>query len=231
MVSIFEGILKPIRGLLKLLNSPLIIVIVLMVGVLGIIAFVLYNSLRPQKKVLYISEAEGKGDEMNVNRMTPSFLYSKKKKDPYRFIRYRDAINFEINSRVVTRWLAKKGTAFTKKLEKGEVGEFTLYKIMIAVWGQEVIDALKDEQKQKLIESEVMLTVRLEEGLTPDDFKDNITEIQIKAEEDAEQAKSFGQNVRHGMFKEDWIRTAAIFVSGIGACYILQAMGILGGVS
>jgi hypothetical protein len=229
MASIFEGLLKPIQGLLKLLNSPLIIVIVLMIGVLGTIAFVLWTSLKPAKQILYISDDENIGDQMNVKRMAPAHLYSKKGKTIYRFVRFREAINFVIGGRTVTRWLAKVGTAYSKRLESGDVGEFTLYTIMIAVWGQEIIDALKDEEKQKLIESKVMLTVRLEEGTTPFEGMKDRAEAYIKQEEDAEMAKLFGENVRRELTKEDYIKTIALVGSGVALCYIAQAMGLIGG--
>jgi len=230
MASIFEPILKPIQGLLKLLNSPLIIVIVLMVGVLGIIAFVMWTSLRPAKQVLYCSDDENIGDQMNLRRMAPAHLYTKKGKTIYRFVRFREAFNFVIGGRTVTRWFAKAGTAYTKRLESGEVGEFTLYNIMIAVWGEEIINALKDEQKQKLIESEVMITVRLEDKATPEGMTDR-AEAYIKNEEDAEMAKLFGENVRRELTKEDYIKTIALVGSGVALCYIAQAMGLIGGVA
>jgi len=230
MASIFDPILKPIQGLLKLLNSPLLIVIILMIGVVVIIAFVLWTSLRPAKQILYISEEENIGDQMNVRRMAPAHLYSKKGKTIYRFVRFREAINFVIGGRTVTRWLAKAGTAYSKRLESGDVGEFTLYQIMIAVWGQDIVDALKDEEKQKLIKSEVKITVRLEEGKTPEGMT-NRAEAYIKQEEDAEMAKLFGENVRRELTKEDYIKTIALVGSGVGLCYIAQAMGLIGGVA
>jgi len=230
MASIFDPILKPIQGLLKLLNSPLLIVIILMIGVVVIIAFVLWTSLRPAKQILYISEEENIGDQMNVRRMAPAHLYSKKGKTIYRFVRFREAINFVIGGRTVTRWLAKAGTAYSKRLESGDVGEFTLYQIMIAVWGQDIVDALKDEEKQKLIKSEVKITVRLEEGKTPEGMT-NRAEAYIKKEEDAEMAKLFGENVRRELTKEDYIKTIALVGSGVGLCYIAQAMGLIGGVA
>lgn len=230
MASLFEPIIRPILNLMSILNSPMVFVLLLIFVITGTITFFAWTSLRPAKHVLYFSEDENLGEQMNVNRLTPTFLYSKKAKTIYRYLRFREAFNFVIGGRTVTRWLAKKGTAFSKRLESGEVGDFTLFTIMKAVWGDEVINSLKAEEYQKLIESEVMITVRLEAGTTPEGYKP-IAETYIKKESDEEMAKLFGENVRRELSKEDWIRSAALVGSGIALCYVAQAMGLLGSVS
>ena len=191
----------------------------------------LWMSLKPVKKVLYFSEEEHQGQEFTIRKTTPAHLVSKPvKKDTYRFIRFRDSYNFQLGWKSVTRWLAKKGTAYSKNLEGGEVGPFTLFKVMNVVWGTEVIEALKDELKQQLIESEVMITVKLEEGMTPSEHTDR-SELYIKKEADEEMARLFGENIRKEFAREDWIRTAALLGCGVALAYVAQAMGLLAGVA
>jgi hypothetical protein len=228
--SLFEGILKPFSGIINFLNSPLSLLLILLIFALGFVGFWMWVSLRPEKKILYFSEDEHIGSQMDVKKLAPAFLHSKFKKLDYRFVRFRPAYNFQIGGKSVTRWLAKSGTAYTKRLETGEVGEFTLYRIMQAVWGNDVINELQDEQKQKLIKSEVMLTVRLEEGKTPVGYKQR-SESYIKKESDQDMAAMFGENVKRTFSREDWIRSGALIGSGIALCYIAQAMGLLGGVA
>jgi hypothetical protein len=229
MASLFSGILKPFGSILGFLNSPLVTVMILVFVGLGLIGYLMWATLRPEKKILYFNEDEHLGQQMNVNRMAPAHLYTKFQKTIYRFVRFREAYNFQIGGKNVTRWLAKTGTAFTKRLESGEVGEFTLYTIMKAVWGEKVLDELKDEEKQKLIKSEVMITVRLEEAKTPEGYE-AISETYINKESDAEMMQMFGENAKKAMQREDWIRSAALVGSGVALCYIGQAMGLLGGI-
>lgn len=229
-MSLLEGIFKPIMGILNIFNSPFAVIIIFALCLLGVGGFYLYIQIKPTQRVLYFSEEEHRGEEFKVKRVTPAFLYSKKGKDEYRFIRFRDAYAFNIGMKNVSRWLGKKGTAYAKKLQSGKVGEFTLWNVMRSVWGDEVCNALVDEQKQKLIESEVMITVDLEEGTTPQGLKDR-SEIYIKKESDEEMAKMFGLEVSKEFNKEDWIRTIALIGCGAALTYIAQAMGILAGVA
>ena len=223
-------LVEQLANLLKIFSTPtMTIFIVIVVGIAGF-GFFLWLQLKPEKKILYFSEDENLGEEMSVKRMAPAHLYSKKKKDLYRFIRFREAYNFTIGLKNVTRWLAKKGTAFTQNLETGDVGPFTLYQIMEVVWSKETIEALKDEQKQKLIKSEIPITVRLESMKEPEGYEP-MTEIYITEEEDAEMARLFGENVRKELHREDWIRTIALVGCGIALAYVAQAMGLLAGVA
>jgi len=223
-------LVEQLANLLKIFsNTTMIIFIIIVVGIAGF-GFFLWLQLKPEKKILYLSEDENLGEEMNIKRMTPAHLYSKKKKDLYRFIRFREAYNFTIGLKNVTRWLAKKGTAFTQHLETGDVGPFTLFDIMKVVWSEETIEALKDEQKQKLIKSEIPITVRLESKKEPEDYEP-MSEIYITEEEDAEMARLFGENVRKELHREDWIRTIALVGCGIALAYVAQAMGLLAGVA
>ena len=223
-------IVEQIFGLFKVFSNPLVLgLVVFIIGIAGF-GFFLWLQLKPEKKILYFSEDENLGEEMNVKRMAPAHLYSKKKGDLYRFIRFREAYNFTIGLKNVTRWLAKKGTAFTQNLETGDVGPFTLYQIMEVVWSKETIEELKDEQKQKLIQSEIPITVRLESMKQPDDYEP-MTEIYITEEEDAEMMRLFGENVRKELHREDWVRTIAVIGCGIALAYVAQAMGLLAGVA
>ena len=98
------------------------------------------------------------------------------------------------------------------------------------VWGEKVVEDLTDEMKQKLIESEVLITVRLEEGKTPEGYKDE-PETYFTEESDEEMMKLFGVTVGKELHREDWIRTVALVGCGVALCYVAQAMGILGSVT
>jgi hypothetical protein len=231
MASMLDGILAPLGGIFKLLNSPLATIIIILGVVFVLAGIALWMQIKPVKKILYFSPEEHTGEEFIVEQTTPAFLHTKKKGGlRYRFIRYRDAYQFQLGMRSVTRWLATKGTAYAKKLESGELGEYTLYKVMESVWSKDVVENLQDDIKQKLIESEIMITVKVEEQQTPEGYKP-LTELNIKKESDGEMAKLFGDNIRKEFHREDWIRTIALLGAGVAIAYVAQAMGIIAGVN
>lgn len=235
-MSWVEDILKTFGNIMGLFKGPLALIFLLLLVVIIVAGIYLYSEINPKKKILYCSEEENMGTEFTVKRMTPAHLYTTKHQgDKYRFIRFRNAFTFQIGLRTITRWFAKKGTAYAKNLEDGSVGEFTLLTVMKAVWGDEVIEELQDEMKQKLIKSEVMITVRLEKGTTPVDsegkpFKD-IGELYIKKEADQEMASMFGETVRRALTKEDWLRSIALVGCGVALALVAQGMGLIGGFS
>ena len=231
-MSLVEGVQKFIGSIIGVVTNPAIILIV--VGLVLVLGFgiMLWFMMKPDKKVLYFNEDEGWGQELEIARMTPAHVYTKmKKKVAYRFIRFRQAWNFQVGMKTVTRILAKKGTAYSMQLESGtEAGPYTLYDIMLSVWDKETVDALKDDIKQKLIESQVPITVKLEERLTPKGHKAK-SELFIKKEANDEMARVFGENIRREMNAEDWVRTAALVGCGVALAYVAQAMGFLAGVA
>lgn len=219
-------------NILKIFNSPLFTVLLLgLLGALGL-GLAVYLQMKPAKRIWYFDPDENRGEVFKVERTTPAHIYTKKKKkDKYRFIRFREAFNFTLGMRAVTIWLGRRGTAYVKRLESDvELGDITLFEAMKSLWGDEVIDSLIDKQKQKLIESEVMVTVKLEKEITPKEYKP-VSELYIKKESDEEMARIFGENIKKDLFKEDWIRTVALVGCGVGLCYALQAIGILGGIA
>ena len=114
---------------------------------------------------------------------------------------------------------------------QGQASDNGLYMLnKIPRLSEETIESLVDEQKQKLIQSEIPITVRLESMKQPEDYEP-ITEIYITEEEDAEMARLFGENVRKELHREDWIRTAALVGCGVALAYVAQAMGLLAGVA
>ena len=231
-MSLSEGIWNFVTSIFSVVSSPTVILIVMGFVLVGIFGLFLWFMLKPDKKVLYFNEDEGWGQELEIDRMTPAHVYTKmKKKVAFRFIRFRQAWNFQVGMKTVTRILAKKGSAYTMELEsKTEAGPYTLYDIMLSVWDLETIEALKDDVKQKLIESKVPITVKLEARLTPEGLKPK-TELFIKNEANQEMARVFGENIRREMNAEDWVRTGALVGCGIALAYVAQAMGLLAGVA
>lgn len=220
-------------NILKAFNSPIFTILIIALLGSGGLGLAIYLFMKPVKRIYYFDPDENQGEVFNVERTTPALLYTKKKKqNRYRFIRFRDAFNFTINWRTVTLWLARRGTAYVRKLgDAGEELEITLYKAMETLWGIDVIESLIDEQKQKLIESEVMVTVKIDESITSVESKQPLSELFIKKESDEEMARIFGENIKRELSREDWIRTAALIGCGVGLTYALQAIGILGGIA
>jgi hypothetical protein len=227
MASILEILMGPIKALGNLLNSPLATVVLIAIGVFVIGGLYLYNSLKPSKKIVYLHEAEHQGEFLPVINTTPNHYHSKRGKDPYEFVRFREPYTITSSWKTTTYIFAKSGSAYTKDMEFGEKGPFTLWQIMQGVWGVETCEALLDEQKQKLIESKVAITVKLEPGFTPEGLKER-NEFAIQKEADAQQAQIFGINLKKQLNKEDYIKYAGLVGTGVALALVGQAMGLIG---
>lgn len=227
MASLIDMIMGPIKALGNLLNSPLAMVVIIAGGIFAVAGVYLYYSIKPTKKIMYLHEAEHQGELLPVKRTTPNHIHSKRGKDPYEFIRHRDPYSVQSGWKQITYYFAKAGTAYAKQLEDGEQGPFTLWKVMKAVLGTETCEALVDEIKQKLIESQVAITVKLEEGYTPKGFKER-SEFAVQKEADAEASKVFGINLKKELTKEDYIKYAGLVGTGVALALVAQAMGLIG---
>ncbi len=221
--------MKGLGSIAGLFTNTLFQMVIIGMLLLGAFGLFLWFSLKPDKKILYVTGEEGWGEELTIQRITPAHVYTKMKKgNAYRFIRYRAPIMFQVGMKTVTRFFGVKGTAYTKTLEEGEAGPYTLLNIMTSVWSEEIIDELEDDIKQKLIKSQVPITVRLQTHETPQGMIPR-SELWLKKEANDEMARVFGENIRREMNAEDWVRTIGLVGAGVGLALVAQAIGIIGG--
>ncbi len=228
-MSPVQDLMKGLGSIAGLFTNTLFQMVIIGILMLGGFGLFLWFTLKPDKKILYVTGDESWGEELTIQRITPAHVYTKMKKgNAYRFIRYRAPIMFQVGMKTVTRFFGLKGTAYTRTLEEGEAGPYTLLDIMTSVWSEKIIDELEDDIKQKLIMSQVPITVRLQTHATPEGMKPR-SELWLKKEANDEMARVFGENIRREMNAEDWVRTLGLVGAGVGLALVAQAIGIIGG--
>jgi len=219
-------IIKWFSGILK---NPTMIIGFSVVLVVFIFIIILVVSLKPGYEVHYFSPDERIGEELDITERRPKVLKCEGQK---KFLRFRGAYNVKRGLKNVTVWLAKRGTAYTFKLEATEedtaVKVGSLWDGVCAVLNDDIIRQFKDTVTEPLKKSEIFVTVDLEAGMTPKDYEP-LTEDDIFDESDREMAGIFGTSIKGALISEDWIRNIGLVGLGFAISYGLQALGILKG--
>lgn len=160
---------------------------------LAIILLLVYYLSRPRMEVLYFSESDRRLKPIKINKEKPRSLVHKGS-EAMRFFKYRGswgALAFG-GLKKITTFLGKMGTAYTFQTEGGEVKIGKLYDAVKLVWGEDVCDKLKPEQRDLLQKSEIYVTVDLEKGITPEGFEP-ITEGDIASEGELKVVESYAR--------------------------------------
>ena len=199
-----------------------------LIGVLLLIIFVFLISRGGGQTIYYFSETERLLEHLSIIDMTPKAL---KTNDNKKFM--RNAPAYTIRSRRgggETIWLGKRGTAYTfkpKTTPKGKAVKVgSLWDGLTSIISDDLVASIKDEVKNKLIESEIFVTVELESGLTPDDMP-SMTEEDVNTEANMGMANLIGLGIRSMIQKEDYIKYAGLVGLGIALAFVLDALGIL----
>ena len=215
------------------LGDPIILGGIFSVVIVGIV-FLLIKRMRPSREVLFFRERDRRGQTLGVTSETATSLVCKsKKKGTKRFFKWGGAYIFNQAGKMVTRFLAKEGTAYTYKPQStekvknpgnipvstvetvqcvhcGEEFEYDLPIVQIKdfigerlgslkdalenIWGKKFYDELPPKLQEKIEENQILVTVELESGLTPQGYSP-ISEEEINEEADREAAKIFGKGL------------------------------------
>ncbi len=221
-----------------LVLNPLVWVTVGVCTVLGYAVSIIYRRYKPEMQVLYESPNEGIGFQYDVNELTPTKIYTKG--TDYAFVRNAKAIVYHIGRKAVTRWKAQKGYAYTCELDTKNLDgtpktadkKYTLWEIFSSLFPKETVDDLKDDIKQKLIESTVMITVDLEYDPTPEVPDEDgevkrlpsISEQDIKSEGNRRMAELIGISIRERIKQRDLIQVLGYVGSGIAIGFMLERL-------
>lgn len=229
-IIVYEGIADIFLGYFGNIFNDLMIMVFLLVGViLGII-------FRPgwTNAVMKISPTEHRFEEFSIKNESAVSIECDDKKGmpPHRFIKlYPGYIGRtgRFVKRQITRYIGKEGTAYTWKMN--DVDEFVkvpggLATALKTIWGNDVYDQIPDEPRQALENTtNLMVTVDLTEGLTPEGFR-SISEEDIKREEDRQAANTLWQG-KLQQVKGELVRTIIIGIAGFGIACALQIIGVL----
>jgi hypothetical protein len=205
----------------------LILLIGVAVGVLVGIVVVRYG-IGHRNQVLYCRERDGRGFELPIEKEDALSLQTE---DPdLRFYKYGRSYEFLGKlGRSFTRFFGKEGTAYTWKLEgfdkdaNKKMVEFdTLEEAVKFRWGPKFYEAVPKKQKQLLRDDKVLLTVNLEEGVTPKGYEPVTEEtITLKADEDMAGVLATGLQ---GLTKTSISQWIFILGAGVGAGWILNTL-------
>jgi len=214
--------------------NPMFIIGVSTVFIIAFAIFFLKREILPSLgRILYMSEMELIGNELSVTKITPKRILTK---DGKRFFRIQGtrAYNFRIRRKNVLTWLGKVGTAYLFKPEDTPEGKAkkigSFYDGLTCILGENVVKQMRPEHLEKCKESELFVTVDLEAGYTPEGLPE-IDEAGVFTEQDRDMARMLGKGFQEGFKKEDWIRNAGLVGLGVALTFILQQLGILGGVT
>ena len=213
--------------LFKFMNEPIVTLGIVAILFAVFVLIVSFRTFTPSQEVLYFSEAERLCEPLTVKELTPKSIRTKGNK---RFFRNAIAFNVKRGRRIVTTWLAKRGTAYTFKLAgtpKGKATKIgTIYEALESIWSKELLDKLAKEYRDPLMISEIFVTVELDTGFTPTGYV-AATEEDVFTEANQNMAELVGSRIKEVLQREDWIRNAGL--AGIGAAGVLiaQSLGIL----
>jgi hypothetical protein len=143
----------------------------------------------------------------------------------HRFLKYAPGYNGVVGKfvrRMRTLFLGKEGTAYTWHLEGDKKVESTLTATLLTLWGKKFYDLIPDEQKQKVEEAKINVTVDLESGLTPEGYRP-ITEEDIHTEEDRKAAETFWEGKKR-LDSGQWLKIILPGLAGFGLAFVVLVL-------
>lgn len=196
---------------------------VIIFGVISIVAGLFYTFYKatPKIKVDYLSTIDSKGKTYQVEKETPTMLFTK---GGYRFYRNERSFTFP-DEGGVTKYYAKRGGAYTFGFKDSVQVKITLFETMILLWGEKVVNDLKDEYKNLLKESKIYVTVDIEKEIVPEGFVN--TSENIKVEANRNLAELVAKAATDQLKSKDWILLGFAAMSGMGFYLLLKAFGIV----
>jgi hypothetical protein len=232
----FKGLFKNLLDTMDK-NFLLVLGLLIFIIIMCMVFIIYFKIIRGRKgRVLYFDELEGGGSELDVTEVRAKSLVTNS--NPIKvFLRTENArvYNFQTKFKSVRTWLGKRATAYLFKPASSPEGKAekvgSFYDGLKTLLDDDQIKNLSDELEHKLKESKIFVTVNLEEGFTPDGYKP-ISEDWITTDADSYMASLFGESAKEGISsgREDMIKVIALIGCGMGITYVLQALGILGGI-
>jgi len=204
-------------------NNPFVFwgTIALLLVAVSIIA--IYWRFRPTKEVLSIDESDNTGKQLKIIKETSPTIYCEENR---RFHRFKRAINFNVHGKHITRFLSKRGTAYTKSLEGGkEIKIGSIYDALETIWGADLLNKLKDEYLKPLKSSIIWVTVQLEETITPTGYAP-MKDEDIRKQADENMAGLIGRKVGKQLTK-DYLMIIMSMIAGMAILFFIKFLGIL----
>lgn len=239
----------------NILQNPLALVVGfnIIIAIAGI-GIIIVKRLKVKHTVLYFSEGERLYEELPVDAISPLSLFSIKR--GMRFIRtgvsYKNRLGnevvwlakrgtgylFDLVGNTITVDVPVLNDDGTPKMdgdsnpvmttEERKVAKKlgTLWEGLTAILGEDLVDDFTDEQKVKLMNPEIILTVELEHGSIPYAGLPKLDENDIKNENSTRMSALIFSGVKEAL-KEDWVRAGGLIGIGVALTLVAQQLGVL----
>jgi len=154
---------------------------------------------RPRKNQVWkIVPGDNRGYDLNVLTENALSLHCEPigTLPPQRFMKFRPGITTQVRGRFgrlskITRHVGREGTAYSQRVESGEIKNIPLSKTLKVLWGEEDYNRIPKELLPAIEDSKIGITVQLEDDpLTPKGMP-IISEENIKTEEDRQASQTF----------------------------------------
>lgn len=139
--------------------------LILVGGALGITGLMSYSFLKikPVKQVELLRPRDRRGRTLNVGKETDLMLECKKVNNiVYRFIKAGSSYVFSKGGRMVTKFFAMEGTAYTALARGDELVKVSVADFLRNMWGDKFYDAIPTPQRKKVENDVVGITIEVE---------------------------------------------------------------------
>lgn len=215
-------------------TDPTIMGVASFVVILALI-YLLFKKLRPRREVMYLRERDKRGQRLAITEETATTIYCRRKKgSDKRFFKWGSSYIFHEAGKMITRFFAKEGTAYTYKLRSsipthnpGEIPDETVQDVQCISCG-EVFETNLPVVKIGMKGEEVGPLKKVLLGLWGQKFFNEIPEKQKKIIEDNKifvtvelesgltPAGGFSPMSEEDIKDEDDRKAASIFAKALG---------------
>jgi hypothetical protein len=129
--------------------------------------------------------------------------------------------------RSTTRYLGKEGTAYLWTVENDRFKRVDggLPTLLKHIWGEEPYNDMPEDLRQKCENEQVMVTVDLADGLTPENLR-SVSEEDIKREEDRQACEVLWEGKRKEA-RGVLLNYLIVGLAGFGVCAVLVLIGVI----
>lgn len=176
-----------------------LIEIVLGISIVAVViatVFLIYRRSRPTTEVLLCRARNRTGERVVIKNDFAETMETEidRKPCPLFFWKYHGGYAFNEGGRIIRRSFAREGTAYTKDLEGSKNIEVPLSTALKAKIGEEFYKTIPAEYRNKIENSKILLTVDIEEGITPEGYSPMSSE-DIYAEGDRKAARIYNKEM------------------------------------
>jgi hypothetical protein len=213
----------------RIINNRLSIFLIGIGIIIGVLYLVLKKGITMPYKVWYFSEDDRIVEQLPVKELDDVYV---KTTNGFEFVRNSLSYTLQQGRRMIQIFLAKRGTAYTFRPRYNKEGELeatiigNLYEGVKSCLGETLAKEFTDEAKEKLMNSNIFVTVELESGTTPKGLKPR-DERGVNTAANKNMANLLSFSIATDLKAEDWIRNVGLIAVGAVIIVLADAIGII----